>query len=101
MARKAIIAKNNKKAALAEKQRELRKQLRKQSRNMNLSEEERFEAQLRLQRLPRKASDVQVRTRCEVTGRGRGYLRTFKLSRIAFRELALRGMIPGVTKSSW
>ena len=101
MARKAIIAKNNKKAVLAEKQRELRKQLRKQSKNINLSDEERFEAQLRLQRLPRRGSDVQVRNRCEVTGRGRGYLRTFKLSRIAFRELALRGMIPGVTKSSW
>ena len=101
MARKAIIAKNNRKAALAEKQRETRKKLRKAVRNLNLTEEERFEAQLKLQRMSRFGSDVQVRNRCELTGRGRGYLSTFKLSRIAFRELALKGMIPGVTKSSW
>ena len=101
MARKAIIAKNNIKAALAEKQRETRKKLRKAVRNLSLTEEERFEAQMKLQRMSRFGSDVQVRNRCELTGRGRGYLSTFKLSRIAFRELALKGMIPGVTKSSW
>ena len=101
MARKAIIVKNKKKAALANKQRELRQSLRKAARNLNLSEEERFDAQLKLQRLPKFGSDVQVRNRCELTGRSRGFLRNFKLSRIAFRELALRGMIPGVTKSSW
>jgi len=101
MARKAIVAKNNRKASLANKQRELRKKLRKDVRNLNLSEEERFDAQMKLQRLPRSGSDVQVRNRCELTGRGRGFLRTFRLSRIAFRELALKGMIPGVTKSSW
>ena len=101
MARKAIIAKNNRKAALANKQREIRKALRKEVRNINLSEEQRFEAQMKLQRLSKFGSDVQVRNRCELTGRGRGFLRTFRLSRIAFRELALKGMIPGVTKSSW
>ena len=101
MARKSIVEKNKKKAKLAEKQRELRVSLRKAVRNENLSEEERFNAQLKLQRLSRRGADVQVRNRCELTGRGRGYLRTFKLSRIAFRELALKGMIPGVTKSSW
>ena len=101
MARKAIIAKNKRKAVLAEKQRDMRRKLRKDARDLQLSEAERFEAQLKLQRLSRFGSDVQVRNRCEVTGRGRGYLRTFKLSRIAFRELALKGMIPGVTKSSW
>jgi len=101
MARKSIIAKNNRKAALANKQRELRKKLRKEVRNINLSDEERFDAQMKLQRLSKFGSDVQVRNRCELTGRGRGFLRTFRLSRIAFRELALKGMIPGVTKSSW
>lgn len=101
MARKAIIAKNNKKASLAAKQRELRKKLRKDVRNINLTDEERFDAQMKLQRLSRFGSDVQVRNRCELTGRGRGFLRNFRLSRIAFRELALKGMIPGVTKSSW
>jgi small subunit ribosomal protein S14 len=101
MARKAIVAKNNRKAALANKQRDIRKALRKEVRNINLSEEQRFEAQMKLQRLSKFGSDVQVRNRCELTGRGRGFLRTFRLSRIAFRELALKGMIPGVTKSSW
>jgi len=101
MARKAIIAKNNRKAALANKQRELRVKLRKEARNINLSEEERYDAQLKLQRLSKFGSDVQVRNRCEITGRGRGFLRTFRLSRITFRELALKGMLPGVTKSSW
>jgi len=101
MARKAIIAKNNRKAKLASKQREIRKKLRKDVRNVNLSDEDRFDAQLRLQRMSRSGSDVQVRNRCELTGRGRGFLRNFRLSRIAFRELALKGMIPGVTKSSW
>lgn len=101
MAKKSIIVKNNKKAALANKQRELRKKLRKDVRNINLTDDERFNAQLKLQRMSKFGSDVQVRNRCELTGRGRGFLRTFRLSRIAFRELALRGMIPGVTKSSW
>ena len=101
MARKAIVVKNKRKAKLAEKQRDLRKQLRKSARDLTISEEERFDAQMKLQRLSKFGSDVQVRNRCELTGRGRGYLRSFKLSRIAFRELALKGMIPGVTKSSW
>ena len=58
-------------------------------------------AQLRLQRLPRNASPVRVRNRCSQTGRPRGYLRKFGTSRVALRELALQGQIPGVVKSSW
>jgi small subunit ribosomal protein S14 len=54
-----------------------------------------------LQKLPRDASPTRLHNRCEVTGRPRGYLRTFKMSRIAFRELAYKGQIPGVRKSSW
>lgn len=54
-----------------------------------------------LNKLPRDASPTRLKNRCELTGRPRGYLRKFKLSRIAFRELAHRGQIPGVTKSSW
>ncbi|MCP3745247.1 MULTISPECIES: 30S ribosomal protein S14 [Paenibacillus] len=54
-----------------------------------------------LQKLPRDSSPTRLKSRCELTGRPRGYLRKFKLSRIAFRELAHKGQIPGITKSSW
>ena len=101
MARLASVVKNERRKKLAEKHRALRVELRKKVRDLNLSDEERFEAQLKLQRLPRNSSDVRVRNRCVLTGRSRGCLRSFKLSRIMFRELALKGMIPGVTKSSW
>ena len=101
MARKAMIVKNNRRKKMSDKQLTLRKELRKKVRDEKLSEEERFEAQLKLQSLPRNACENRVRNRCELTGRPRGYYRAFGLSRIQFRELALRGMIPGVTKSSW
>lgn len=101
MARKAMVVKNARRKRLAEKQLPLRKELRAKVKNEKLSDEERFEAQLKLQKLPRNACENRVRNRCELTGRPRGYYRAFGLSRIQFRELALRGMIPGVTKSSW
>jgi small subunit ribosomal protein S14 len=63
--------------------------------------EERFSAQLKLAELPRNASETRVRNRCSLTGRPRGYYRKFKLSRIALRELASSGQIPGMVKSSW
>ena len=63
--------------------------------------EERFDAQLQLAKLPRNASKVRIRNRCELTGRARGYYRKLKLSRIVLRELASKGQIPGMTKSSW
>ena len=63
--------------------------------------EERFAARLKLAQLPRNASPVRVRLRCELTGRPRGNYRKFKLSRIALRELAAIGHIPGMVKSSW
>jgi small subunit ribosomal protein S14 len=59
------------------------------------------EAVMRLQKLPRDASPVRVRNRCSQTGRPRGFLRKFGISRVALRELALEGQIPGVIKSSW
>lgn len=65
------------------------------------SEEEKRKAQGALQALPRNASPVRVRNRCAISGRVRGYLRRFDMSRIDFRLLALRGEIPGVRKSSW
>ena len=63
--------------------------------------EERFEAVLALAKLPRNSSKVRIRNRCNLTGRPRGYYRKFGLSRIALRDLASEGMVPGVVKSSW
>ncbi|MEE8284698.1 MAG: 30S ribosomal protein S14, partial [Alphaproteobacteria bacterium] len=67
----------------------------------SLPAEERFAARLKLAELPRNSSAVRVRHRCEITGRPRGYYRKFRLSRIALRELAAHGQIPGMVKSSW
>ena len=69
--------------------------------NQKMSPEDRYEARLKLQKLPRNASPVRLRNRCALTGRPRGYYRKFKLSRIALRELASSGQIPGMVKSSW
>jgi small subunit ribosomal protein S14 len=63
--------------------------------------EERFEARLKLAKLPRNSSKTRIRNRCEVTGRPRGFYRKLKMSRIALRELGSHGQIPGLVKSSW
>jgi small subunit ribosomal protein S14 len=63
--------------------------------------EERFEARLKLAALPRNSSKVRIRNRCDITGRPRAYYRTFKMSRIALRDLGSAGQIPGLVKSSW
>ena len=69
--------------------------------NRELPLDERFAAQMKLNEMPRDGSFIRVRNRCLVTGRPRGNYRKFKMSRIAFRELASKGMIPGVSKASW
>ncbi|WP_211829037.1 30S ribosomal protein S14 [Kistimonas asteriae] len=69
--------------------------------NVNLSEEERWEAQVALQKLPRDASPARLRNRCRQTGRPHAFLRKFGLSRIKLREAAMRGDVPGLTKASW
>ena len=69
--------------------------------NPKSSIEEVDAAVIKLQKMPRNASPVRVRNRCSQSGRSRGYLRKFGLSRIALRDLALQGQIPGVVKSSW
>ena len=68
---------------------------------MNKSEEERQDAKIALNKMPRNSSPVRLRNRCQLTGRARGFLRKFKLSRLCFREMANSGMIPGITKASW
>lgn len=92
---------NKRKIKMVELHRAKRIELRKKVRNTKLSEEERAQAQLQLQRMPRLSSEVRVRNRCEMTGRPRAYLRKFKVCRMVFREMALNGLLPGVTKSSW
>ncbi|MCB0357400.1 MAG: 30S ribosomal protein S14 [Bdellovibrionales bacterium] len=101
MAKKSAIEKNNRRKKLSDKLGPLRAELRKKISNPNLPEEERYEAHIKLQKLPRDTSPTRVVTRCFVTGRPRATYRKFGLSRIAFRELALQGRLPGVTKASW
>jgi small subunit ribosomal protein S14 len=101
MAKVSKIVANKRKANLAEKSYKKRKELRRQSLDMNLSEEQRYEAYKKLATMPLSTAPVRVRNRCELTGRTRGYLRKFGLCRIKVREYAHKGLLPGVTKSSW
>ena len=101
MAKKSSIVKNEKRRRLAEKFEPIRKELRKKQANLKLSTEERFLAGLKLQKLPKSASRCRVINRCQITGRSRGNLKKFGLSRLMFRKMAHEGLIPGVIKSSW
>ena len=101
MARLAMRVKDQKKRALANKHFKLRKELRETAVSMKLSEDERQAARTRLNKLPKNTAKERVRNRCVLTGRARGVLRKFGLSRNMFRKLANFGQIPGVTKSSW
>ena len=96
-----MIVKNEKKAVKVDKFRKVRKELRKIIKNPNTSPEARYEAQVKLGSLPRMSLETRVNNRCKITGRPRGFLRKFQMSRIAFRENASRGMLPGVIKASW
>ena len=101
MARLAMRVKDVKKTALAAKYREKRNDLRARSVNMSLTEEERMEARTKLNKLPKNSAPARIRNHCALTGRPRGFLRKFGLSRNEFRRLANFGQIPGVTKASW
>jgi small subunit ribosomal protein S14 len=101
MAKKSAIEKNNKRRKLAAQYAERRTVLKAMVCDKSSSLEERFNAQLKLNQLPRNASPVRVRNRCEVSGRPRGFYRKLKMSRIALRELGNRGYVPGMVKSSW
>lgn len=101
MAKLSSVLKNERRRKMAEKYGRYRTELRKIANNPNKSDEERAEARLKLQKLPRDTSPIRVTTRCAMSGRSRGNYRKFGLSRIAFRELAHRGLLPGVTKASW
>lgn len=101
MAKKSIIARQKKREKLVELNWERRSQLRNKSKNMRITEEEREAARVSLNKMRRDTSYTRLKNRCQLTGRGHGYLRKFKISRICFRELAGRAMIPGITKASW
>ena len=101
MAKKSSIEKNNRRAKLAKQKAPTRERLKALARDRDAPPEERFEAQLKLSELPRNSSPTRIRNRCEITGRPRAVYRKFKLSRLALRELASSGALPGVVKSSW
>ncbi len=101
MATTASIHRNLKRQRLAEKHAPKRAELKKILVNPETTDEEFFIAQRKLAKLPRNSSPVRYKNRCSMTGRPRAYIRRFGLSRITFRELALAGKIPGVTKASW
>jgi len=101
MAKKSAIERNRKRERLAKKYAGRRQRLKVIANDEARPMEERFSARLKLAQLPRNASPVRIRLRCALTGRPRGNYRKFKLSRIALRELAAIGQIPGMTKSSW
>jgi small subunit ribosomal protein S14 len=101
MAKTSSIEKNKRRQALAKRFAAKRKRLKDVANDMGLTPEERFAARLKLSELPRNSAPARYRVRCEVTGRPRGNYRKFRLSRIALRELASSGQIPGMVKSSW
>ena len=101
MAKKSAIERNKKRMRLAKKYAGRRELLKAIAGNRELPAEERFAARLKLAQLPRNSAPNRIRNRCELLGRPRGVYRKFKLSRIALRELASTGQIPGMTKSSW
>ncbi|MGQ0531962.1 MAG: 30S ribosomal protein S14 [Caulobacteraceae bacterium] len=101
MAKTSSIERNRKRERLAKKYAARRAKLRAAALNEDLPLEERFAARLKLAQLPRNSSATRIRNRCELTGRPRGFYRKVKLSRIAMRDLASKGQIPGMIKSSW
>ena len=101
MAKTSSIERNKKRERLAARYAAKRARLKAMAKDMTSSPEERFNVRVKLAALPRNSSPTRVRLRCELSGRPRGNYRKFRLSRIALRELASAGYIPGVVKSSW
>lgn len=101
MAKKNMIAREVQRKKAVKKYAAKRAELKKVIVNVNLSEEERAQAVVALQKLPRDSSRCRLRNRCALTGRSRGYYRRFGLSRMKLRELMMCGEVPGVVKASW
>jgi small subunit ribosomal protein S14 len=101
MAKTSSVNKNKRRVRLVKRLAAKRARLKAMAEDRSLPPEERFAARLKLAELPRNSSSTRIRNRCELTGRPRGVYRKFKLSRMALRELASSGQIPGMVKSSW
>jgi small subunit ribosomal protein S14 len=101
MAKKSAVEKNLRRIKLVKRYAAKRVRLKALARDESVSLEERFAARLKLAAMPRDGAAIRVRNRCTLTGRPRAVYRKFKMSRIALRELASTGMIPGMVKSSW
>ncbi|MFP4313610.1 MAG: 30S ribosomal protein S14 [Alphaproteobacteria bacterium] len=101
MAKVCMIERDKKRKKLVNRYKNKRAELKAIIRDKSVAPEERFQASLKLAELPRNSSKVRMRNRCALTGRPRSYYRKFNLSRIALRDLASRGELPGVVKSSW
>ena len=101
MAKTSSINRNDKRRKMAKSAEGKRKRLKALIMNKTTSMEERFAAVLKLAEVPRNSAKNRIHNRCEVTGRSRAYYRKLKMSRIALRELANQGLIPGMVKSSW
>lgn len=101
MAKKSAVEKNNRRRRLVANSAAKRASLKAIAKDPDRPPEEKFAARLKLAKMPRNSSATRIRNRCELTGRPRAYYRKFRISRIALRELASIGQIPGMTKSSW
>ena len=101
MAKKSQINRNAKRERMVARYAAKRAELKAITEDMKVAPEERFAAQLKLAKLPRNSSRVRIHHRCELSGRPKGYYRKLKLSRIALRDLANFGQVPGMTKASW
>ena len=101
MAKTSAVQKNLKRIKLTKKFANKRAELKKIIMNKKLELSERFAAQLKLNKLPKNSAKIRIRNRCEISGRPHGVYRKLKISRIALRDMASSGKIPGMTKSSW
>ena len=101
MAKLSAINKNNRRIKLTNKYYAKRKKLKDIIMNKKNSFDERFQAQMKLSKLPRNSARTRVKNRCEITGRPHAVYRKLRISRIALRQLTLEGKIPGMVKSSW
>ena len=101
MAKSAMVQREIKRAKLVKQYAAKRAALKEIAANTDLPMEERFKARLKLAELPRNSSATRLHNRCQVTGRPKAYYRKLKMSRIALRDLASKGQIPGMVKSSW
>ena len=101
MAKKSMIVKNLRRRQISERYKSKRLELKKILKDPNASQKEKAVARIKIEKMPRDSNPNRIRNRCVVTGRPRGVYRKFGLSRITFREMALKGEIPGITKASW